>query len=558
MKRRKAVSYLRVSTKEQGDYGYSLPTQDLDNRAYAARAGIEVIDTIQEDTSGLILERPGLSKARRMLKEGIVDTIIAHDDDRISREPTHYSILRDEWQKLGVELHYATRGKINLDDMAAQMMEDMHGRFAHQWYKKIVENTHRGKRGKVISGKVAVAKRPPYGYQQEGDGLVIYEPEAEIVRLIFRLYTIEKMSLSALAEYLTHQGIPSPGDDKNYHKIRGRAVWSQTQLRRILRRETYLGTWYWGKSKKVVVIVAGRKIKREVKAPREKWIGVEVPVIINQATFDTAQALLKSNKQNSPRNTKYEYLLAKRLTCGKCGCRMYGLTQRHNGKAWSYYHCGSKDKNHTAPYCGAPYFRAIDVDDSVWYWIKNYLGDPEQREELLTKALEEQLAEQPFLILELEKVQAEIAKKETSLKRLIRTFADGNIDRDALSQVSSDIKDEIEALKIQEAELLAGLADIPTREERDEWSAMFFEYQEVLESDNPPFKAKAAWVEALNIQGVLEEVDGKRQVRITCDIGETTLEIMEQSGRRPLYILQIKYTLPLPAYKKLEDRDEEA
>lgn len=548
--RRKAVSYLRVSSKEQGDYGFSLPTQDLDNRAYAARNNIDIIDTVQEDISGLILERPGLSKVRRMLKEGIVDTLISHDSDRISREPSHYSNLRKEWQELGVELHYALRGAIDLDDFGDQLKEDMYGRFAYQWYKKIVENTHRGKRGKVISGKVTVAQRPPYGYRLEGDTLIIYEPEAEIVRLIFKLYTIEKLSLSAMAEYLQQQGIPSPGDDKKYRKIRGRAVWSQMQLRRILRRETYLGTWYWGKSKKIAIVVAGRQIKREIQAPRDKWIGVQVPPIVDQATFDTAQALLGTNKQNSLRNTKYEYLLAKRLTCGKCGCRVYGLTQKYLDKLFSYYHCGSKDKNHTAPYCGAPYFRSIDVDDAVWLWIKNVLKDPEEFEQLLEASLQERMAEQPFLILELDKVQEEITKKEAGLKRLIRTFADGDIDRDALSQVSGEIKEELESLRVREAELLAGLADLPSFNERVVHADLFRQLEAVFSFDSePPFEVKSAFIEALNVQGILEEIDGERQVRITCDIGETVLEIREQSGRRPLYILQIKYTLPLPNYK---------
>lgn len=553
--RRKAVSYLRVSTKEQGDYGYSLPTQDLDNKAYAARNNIDIIDTVQEDMSGLTLERPGLSKVRSILNQGIADTLICHDSDRISREPSHYSALRKEWQELGIELHYATRGKIDLDDFGHQMMEDMHGRFAHQWYRKIVENTHRGKRGRVISGKVTVAKRPPYGYRQEADTLIVYGPEAEVVRLIFKLYTVEKLSLSQIAEYLEAQEIPSPGDDKNYRKIRGRAVWSQMQLRRILRRETYLGTWYWGKSKKITVIVAGRQIKRELKAPREKWIAVEVPSIIDRATFDAAQVLLKTNKQNSARNTKYQYLLAKRLTCGKCGCRMYGLTQKHGKGVYAYYHCGSKDKNNTAPYCGAPYFRAGDVDDTIWRWIKAILRDPEEFERLLNASLNERLAEQPFLILNLEKVREEIAKKETSLKRLIRVFADGGIDRDALTQVSADIQGEIETLKIQEAELLAGLADLPTRDELIEWSTMFHQLQAALGFDNEPLEVQSAFVDALNVHAVLEEVDGIRQVRLTCDIGEETLQIVEQSGRRQLHYLQIKYTLPLPNYKHQESRN---
>lgn len=547
--RHKAVVYLRVSTKEQGDYGFSLPTQESDIRAYAARNSIDIIDTIQEDISGLILDRPGLSKARSILREGIANAIIAHDADRLSREPTHYSILRKEWQEAGVELHYALRGKINLDDFASQVMEDMHGRFAHQWYKKIVENTHRGKRGKVISGKVAIAKRPPYGYRQEADTLAVYEPEAEIVRLIFNLYTVERLSLSEIVVYLGEQGIPTPGDsDPRYKKLKGRAVWSPTQLVRILRRETYIGTWHWGKAKRIAVIVAGRQVTREIRTPRDKWIKVMVPAIIDRPTFDAAQILLKNNKQNSRRNTKYKYLLAKRLVCGKCGCRMYGITQYRDSTPRSYYFCGSKDKNHAAPHCDTPFFRAADVDGAVWAWIVGLLKNPEEFEQLLESSLEERMAEQPFLILELEKVQEEIARKEQSQKRLYRAFADGDLDQAALSQVGGEIKEELELLRVKEAELLAGLGGLPGLSTDFMRGSLYNQLQEALGfNDELPFEIKAAFVDALNIQVTLEEKDGLRYARLTCDISDgETLPIMEQSGRRRLYSLQIKYTLQLP------------
>jgi site-specific DNA recombinase len=54
-----------------------------------------------------------------------------------------------------------------------------------------------------------------------------------------------------------------------------------------------------------------------VTRPREEWIAIEVPAIIEQETWEQARAQLKRNRERAPRNNKkHEYLLKGLLVCG--------------------------------------------------------------------------------------------------------------------------------------------------------------------------------------------------------------------------------------------------
>ena len=65
----------------------------------------------------------------------------------------------------------------------------------------------KARRGKVISRAAA-----PFGYRfdPESSTLMIHEDEAEAVRLIFRFYTQDRMSLVKLADTLNRLGISAP------------------------------------------------------------------------------------------------------------------------------------------------------------------------------------------------------------------------------------------------------------------------------------------------------------------------------------------------------------
>lgn len=560
----KAVVYLRVSTKEQGDKGYSLPTQLLECQVYAAKNEIQIFRVIQEDMSGQILERPGLSEARELIRSRQVDAIIAHDSDRVTRDPEHYMMLRHEWADLGIRLHYAQRGEINLNEFGHKIVEDIRGRFAEEWSKKIREASIRGKRGKVSDGKVIVAKRAPLGYKfDEIQGqLVVYEPEAEIVRLIFKLYTVDGLSGQGIAVYLTQKGVHTPGDnDPKIFKRKPKGFWSTAIIRRILSNETYTGTWHWGKQSSEYIKVDGKKVRRRFYVPRSEWIAVKVPSIIDIQTFELAQKRLEYNKKMSPRNSKNEYLMAKRLSCGRCKYMLYAEGRREGDKSWFYYRCSSKNWELATTYCHLPYFRVTYVDDVVWWWVKELLSDYDLMRELIEAEVKRRTTAQATAIGELAQVREKIGRKEAGLEKLLRKFASSDIENEAaFDKVTDDLNREIKNLKQEEEELLARLGDIPSREELDDLELLLSRRHDFgLLKDNEPFEIRKAWVEALNVTGVLRVDENEQQViDISCWLKPEgiTLPVAELTDRSHTHSIQIHYTLPIVPLAQLKQQIE--
>src|SRR5687767_4675824 len=95
----RAVLYARVSTDEQGEYGYSLTTQIQAMRQYCQEHGLKPIQEFQEDYTGTKLDRPELDKARRMFDKHQADALVVYTGDRFARKAAHSLILREEWQR---------------------------------------------------------------------------------------------------------------------------------------------------------------------------------------------------------------------------------------------------------------------------------------------------------------------------------------------------------------------------------------------------------------------------------------------------------------------------
>jgi site-specific DNA recombinase len=64
---KRAVIYARVSTDDQAEKGYSLPSQFEACRSYANQHGMVVIAEIQDDYTGSKIDRPGLNELRSMI-----------------------------------------------------------------------------------------------------------------------------------------------------------------------------------------------------------------------------------------------------------------------------------------------------------------------------------------------------------------------------------------------------------------------------------------------------------------------------------------------------------
>jgi site-specific DNA recombinase len=109
--------------------------------------------------------------------------------------------------------------------------------------------------------------------------------------------------------------------------------WAQSTVSDMLRNTVYKGVGYYNRTKKVDAtqpwMQRGYKDRRpgnltsKTLRPKEEWIPLRVPAIIDPQTWDLAQEQLKNNRHRAAQrnNKKHHYLLRSLLVCGRCGRR---------------------------------------------------------------------------------------------------------------------------------------------------------------------------------------------------------------------------------------------
>ena len=331
---KKAAIYTRVSTDDQADQGYSLPSQLEGCRQFVDQLGYVVVAEFRDDHSGAtpVIERPQGKKLTDMIKAREVDAVIVHQVDRLSRDIVDLLSSVRNWLRVGVEVYALDVGKIESELDIVLVIKGWQGSDER---KKIRERSMRGKRTKARTGRV-VGTRAPFGYdhiRDENGKVVNFQPvenKAQIVRLIFNWYvngdeTGQRLSAGKIARRLSEMKIQTPGEtNSGYHRTRESGMWRPGGVLDIISSETYAGVWRFG------VRIGPTRNKR----PKEEWIEIEVPALIDRKTWETAQELRERNKQFSRRNAKHDYLLSGLIRCA-CGHAMSGEYFSHH----QYYTC---------------------------------------------------------------------------------------------------------------------------------------------------------------------------------------------------------------------------
>ena len=129
----------------------------------------------------------------------------------------------------------------------------------------------------------------------------------------------------------------------------------------------------------------GRWLTRE--RPRNQWIEIQVPAIIDEAIFEAAHQQIERNRQLSSRRMTRTYLLRGRwFTCRRCGCAMVGFAS--HGKTRYYRFTSQTDKLLPAERCSGT-IRADVAEGEVWNAVIGLLENPELiREEVARQSAE--------------------------------------------------------------------------------------------------------------------------------------------------------------------------
>src|SRR5262249_30576754 len=88
------VSYIRVSTRKQGESGLGLEAQEAAVKQYAKESGARILASYREVESGRKTDRPELAKALAHAKRSRAVLVVAKMD-RLSRNAAFLLALRD-------------------------------------------------------------------------------------------------------------------------------------------------------------------------------------------------------------------------------------------------------------------------------------------------------------------------------------------------------------------------------------------------------------------------------------------------------------------------------
>lgn len=332
---------------------------------------------VDDGYSGATMSRPHLEALREVADESIVQAVICHDPDRLSRKLAHLLLLVEEWERRSVRVHFVLQP---MDSSPESMMFfQLKGIFAEYERAKFMERSARGKRKRLQEGKVHISARPTYGYvyhaknSDPNDPMVgtysIESSHAEIVKQIFQWLLEEDLSTGEIARRLVGRGIPSPS---------GSTRWHRHTVATILKNYTYAGMMHHNKRVAVPCQKGEGKFSYKLR-PREEWIIVPVPEFIPKEWVDSAVEKLEQHKHRCTRNPRHPYLLSGMgiLWCA-CGTAMTGRARlRKNGSYYRWYDCNNKYPSYW-PHdrCKVRDLNAQIADGWVWTEVSNLLLNP--------------------------------------------------------------------------------------------------------------------------------------------------------------------------------------
>ena len=224
-----------------------------------------------------------------MIRDGYehkFDLIITKEISRFARNTMDSLQYTRELLKRGVGVYFESDGVLTLEPDSEFRLTIMSS-VAQEESRKTSERVRRGNRISV-ENHVVLGSNRIYGFDKEKGKLTINEQEAEMVRMIFELFTAQMYGLRKISRLLY---------DKGYRSYSGGRI-SETTIQRILRNPKYKGYYCGGKTTK------HRHLSSEViKIPQENWVmfkdetGEIVPALVTEEVWGRAQELLDRKSQ---------------------------------------------------------------------------------------------------------------------------------------------------------------------------------------------------------------------------------------------------------------------
>jgi len=347
-----AVSYLRVSTKEQAskggrDEGFSIPAQREANLRKARELNAIIVEEfVDAGESARKADRPDLVRMIEYVKANQIAYCIVHKVDRLARNRADDVSIHLALKDAGVMLVSATE---NIDETPSGML--LHGimsTIAEFYSRNLASEVAKGMNQKARTG--GTNGKAPIGYlnvtkrDDLGREMRIVEPDPEraaLVKWAFEAYATGNYSTITLREELIDRGLTTVPTPKRPAKPPALST-----IQRMLSSPYYKGN----------VCFRGAT-----------YDGVHEPLVATEVWY-RVQAVLTAHQTSGEKTQAHDHYLKGSVYCGECGSRLILTNAKsRRGVIYPYFICSGRHSKRTSCERKAMYVPDIEAAVEDYY-----------------------------------------------------------------------------------------------------------------------------------------------------------------------------------------------
>ncbi len=324
--KKRVCAYVRVSTdKEEQKTSYLAQRDEYESRISKRNEWEFVGIFADEGISGTSTKkRKEFNRMVDYARRGMIDIILTKSISRFARNTVDAINYVRELRRINVEIQFEKENISSLDPKVEFLLTIMSS-IAQEEARNTSENIKWTVKRKFKEGIPVVNHKRFLGYTKDKKtkNLVVVPEEAEIVRMIFNLYTTGVGS-SEICRIMMKN---------NYKTGAGKPLWRYSTVKSILTNEKYTGDMLQQKTV-CVDFLTHQRVKNDNHEPTY-YIENNHEAIISKEMFQLAQSIRKQRAEvrrgNDKNLSKYtrRYPFSAMIICNECGRT---LKRRH----WNY------------------------------------------------------------------------------------------------------------------------------------------------------------------------------------------------------------------------------
>ena len=453
-KRPYVFGYARLSRDDDKEQN-SLKNQKGIIQEYAKQQGYDIINIIEDDNiSGMTFDRDGLSILKDLIDAELVDIILVKDLSRLGRHKAYSALFINYLNQKGIKAISVTEN-IDTSNENDDILIGFKQIINEQYSKDLSRKIRAGMKQKQKKEGLVII--PPFGYYKNKNTgeIEIVEECADIVRLIFKLYTEKGMGAKKIANYLTEHGYKTPAQYQKellnksvpHNKtIYAGIAWNDRTITRLLKTDAYIGVLRCNTSYKNNIYDMQKRLPPEEHIVHENYY----PPILDRETWDMAQIIRENRSKNKVRastNSKI-HRYAGLIKCGDCNSTFTAKRRYYRGNEYIEYVCNTYHR-HGVNFCSSHRVKEVELDSFIYKYLDRLKTLAEENLLHVDDFIKEWNNKKRDYDKEIRKIKLEIIQLKEDIKQYAKQLARGLIDDELFNELTQDTKQKIDYLEKQ-------------------------------------------------------------------------------------------------------------